>query len=63
MKESEILRKDREDLLRLSKGMKPEERLVAYLHQSQLMSRVYQAGVDHRSGPLPSSRKRGRRRR
>jgi len=48
MKESKILRKDREEVILLAKRMKPEERLVAYFHHSWLMSRVYQAGVDYR---------------
>ncbi|MBI3615347.1 MAG: hypothetical protein HY211_02405 [Candidatus Omnitrophica bacterium] len=48
MKESEILKKDREESILLSKRMKPEERIVAYFHHSQLMNRIYQAGVDYR---------------
>jgi hypothetical protein len=63
MQESEILRGDREDASLLSKRMKPEERLVAHFHHSQLMNRIYQAGVDYRSGSLPSSKKRIHRKR
>jgi len=39
--------------------MRPEERLVAYFHHSQLMSHLYQAGVNYRAGDWPSSKKTG----
>ena len=48
MRKSEILQKDHEDLLLLYKRMKPEERLMAYFHHSQLIAQVYQAGIKYR---------------
>lgn len=54
---------DREDVIRLSKRMKPEERLLAYFYHSQFIGRLYQAGVRYRSGSMPSSRKKMTRRR
>ncbi|MBI3318747.1 MAG: hypothetical protein HYZ90_06395 [Candidatus Omnitrophica bacterium] len=32
----------------MSRRMKPEERLLAYLQHSQLIHRIYDAGVRHR---------------
>lgn len=61
MKESEILKKDREDMSKLCKRMKPEERLMAYLNHSQLIQQIYQAGVRYRSGLLSSSKKKSSR--
>lgn len=58
MKTSAIMRQDHEDLVLLSKRMKPEERLVAYFNHSQLIHQIYQAGVRYRAGLLPSSEKR-----
>ena len=48
MSTSEILQKDHEDLIRLCQRMKPEERLIAFFHHSQLTHQMYQAGVDYR---------------
>ncbi len=50
MKKSEILQKDHEDLISLYKRMKPEERLMAYFHHSQLVTQIYQLGVNYRLG-------------
>ena len=49
MKPSKLLQQDHQEMVRLSKRMKPEERLVAYFHHSQLMYRMYEAGVRSRS--------------
>lgn len=57
MKKSGILQKDHEDLLLLYQRMKPEERLVAYANHAQLMNQMYQAGVKHREGRLPSAKR------
>jgi hypothetical protein len=43
-----IVQQEREEMFLLSKRMKPEERLVAYFHHSQLMYQMYQAGVKYR---------------
>lgn len=44
------MEKDREALVRLSKRLKPEERLAAYLRLSKLAYEFYQAGVRYRLG-------------
>ena len=53
MNPSEILQKDHEDMLRLCQRMKPEERLVAFFHHTQLTYQMYRAGVRYRSGSVP----------
>ena len=55
MKKSEVLQKDREDMMLLYKRMKPEEKLVAYWQHSQLIYQMYQAGLDYRAGRVPPS--------
>lgn len=63
MKRSGILREDRERLIALCKRMTPHERLMAYLRHSELMAKVYQAGVRDRShGRRSSGKKRLRKR-
>lgn len=57
MRRSKIAEEDREALLRRSQRMKPEERLVAYLWHSQLLHRLYQAGLRHRMAARLPSRK------
>jgi len=57
MKTSEILQKSHEDMILLSKRMKPEERLVAFFHHSQLTHQMFQAGVRYRAGAFPSTDK------
>ena len=44
------MEQDREDLVRRCRRMTPEERLMAHVNLSQLMGRMYQAGVQYRSG-------------
>lgn len=56
MRRSKIAKEDREALSRISQRMKPEERLVAYLRHSQLLHRLYQAGLKHRMAVRLSSR-------
>ena len=51
MSKSEVLQKVHEEMIALYKRMKPEERLVAYFHHSQLISQIYQAGVIYRKRP------------
>ena len=51
---SALLEQDREASVLLCKRMKPEERLVAYFHHSQLMHQLYRAGLSHRSKRVPS---------
>ena len=48
---SDILKKDRAALIRLSKAMKPEERLVAFLNHSRLIHQIHQAGKAFRNRP------------
>ena len=55
---SALLQQDREALVLLCKRMKPEERLTAYFHPSQLLNQIYRAGFDHRARRIPSSRRR-----
>ena len=57
MKKSEVLQKDRDSLALLSKRMTPEERLVAYANHAQLINQMYQAGVKHREGRVPSTKR------
>lgn len=42
------MKRQDEDNVLLSKRMKPEERIAAHLRHSQLMTRIYQAGMDYR---------------
>ncbi len=58
MTESKIMRRGREETLLLGKNMKPEERLVAFLRHTQLVYKVYQAGVKYRAGLLPLRKRR-----
>ncbi|OGX13322.1 MAG: hypothetical protein A3I71_06570 [Omnitrophica WOR_2 bacterium RIFCSPLOWO2_02_FULL_63_16] len=58
MQASQLLNREREEIVLLCKRMKPEARLVAFLQHSQLVHRMYQAGVDYRSGVSPSRKKR-----
>ncbi len=58
MQASQILKRDREEIVLLCKRMKPEARLVAFLQHSQLVHRMYQAGLDYRSRLSPSRKKR-----
>jgi len=55
MKKSEVLHKDHDEMIALYKRMKPEERLVAFFNHSQLIHRLYQAGVGYRLRTLPPS--------
>ena len=57
MRRLTILQKEREALVQRLKRMTPEERLTAYARHSQLMHRMYQAGVKHRAGRVPSSKR------
>ena len=56
MKKSKILQKDQEDLIALHKSMTPREKLVAHLNHSQLITQLYQAGVNFRSRSSKKSR-------
>lgn len=57
MKKSKILQQDRDSLVALAKRMTPEERLVAYANHAQLINQMYQAGVKHRAGRVPSPKR------
>lgn len=57
MGKSEVLHKDHEEMIALYKRMKPEEKLTAFFHHSQLMNQLYQAGTSYRAGSLPPSNK------
>ena len=57
MAQSEILQREHRDMIRRYQRMRPEERLAAHVRHSQLMHEVYQAGVRHRGGSGPLSRK------
>jgi hypothetical protein len=59
MSTSEILQKDHEDLITLCQRMKPEERLAAFFHHSQLVQQMHRAGIRYRSGPESSSKRDG----
>ena len=48
MRRSAILEQDREELVRRCRRMTPEERLVAHVNLSRLMSQIHQAGVKYR---------------
>ena len=54
---SKILQKDHEDMIELYRKMKPEERLMAYFHHSQLVQQFYQAGLTFRTSPPSSPQK------
>ncbi len=54
---SKILQKDHEDMIKLHRKMKPEERLMAYFHHSQLVQQFYQAGLTSRKSPSSSPKK------
>ena len=49
MKRRKSSQQDLEEAVLLSKRLTPEERLVAFFRHSQLISRLYQAGVKYRS--------------
>ena len=58
---SKIIQQDHDDLVRLSKSMTPQERLVAFFNHLRLMAEVHQKGLDSRKHPsLKSSRKQPR---
>ncbi|MDP3723841.1 MAG: hypothetical protein Q8R91_10180 [Candidatus Omnitrophota bacterium] len=57
MRRSAIIQQDHEDMVRRSRRMTPEERLVAYANHAQLMNQMYQAGVQYRKGHLPSAKR------
>ena len=46
---SEILRKDRDGILLISKRMTPEQRVVAFFNHSQFVNQIYLAGLDYRA--------------
>lgn len=45
---SKVMEQAREALVRSAKRLTPEQRLQAHLRHSQLIHRVYQAGIRHR---------------
>ncbi len=49
MKKVAMLSQDRELLIALCKRMTPQERLMAYLRQSQLVTKMSEAGIRYRS--------------
>lgn len=55
MNKSDILQQDHEQMVSLCKRMTPQERLLAYLRHSQLITQIYQAGIRYRSRPVASS--------
>ena len=57
MKESAVMRRDREDMIRRARRMTPEERLAAFFHHSRLITELYLAGVRYRAGRGSRSRK------
>ena len=57
MGKSEVLHEDHEQMIALYKRMKPEEKLMAFFHHSQLINQLYQAGTRYRAGSLPPSHK------
>ena len=52
---SKILQKQSEEVVKLCKKMKPQDRLVAYFHHSHLVNKMFQAGAKFRSKILQSS--------
>ena len=63
MKQSAMMRRDREELIRRARRMTPEERLVAFVRHSRLMTEMYRAGVRYRAKrALPSRKNRAKRR-
>ncbi len=60
MKKSEMLQKDRDNLVLLAQRMTPEERLMAFFHHSKLVYQLYQAGLSHRSAVRPPSKHRAK---
>ena len=60
MRRSAVMRRDREEMIRRARRMTPEERLEAFLHHSELLAQMYQAGVRYRA-ERPSLRTRKRR--
>jgi hypothetical protein len=51
---SHVLTKDQQDLIKLSKAMTPQERLIAFLNHSRLGHRLYREGKQHRLKPQGS---------
>lgn len=49
MRRSKIIEDDRNTLSRLSRRLKPEERLAAYLRHSELLHHLHQAGLRYRT--------------
>ena len=63
MKQSAIIREDREEMIRRCRRMTPEERLAAFAAHSEMVTQLYLAGVKYRARQAVSSkRKRARRR-
>ena len=57
MKQSALMRRDREELIRSAKRMTPEERLVTFFNHSRLLTQMYLAGVRYRAKRDAQSRK------
>ena len=47
--ESKLAKIKQDNIVEICRRMKPEERLVAFLNHSKLVSQIYQAGVDFRA--------------
>lgn len=62
MTRSAIIQQDYEDMVRRSRRMTPEERLVAFFHHSQLIHQLYQAGARYRLAVPPPSKRRAKKR-
>ena len=57
MKQSALMRRDREELIRRVERMSPEERLVAFFNHSRLLTQMYLAGARYRAKRDAQSRK------
>ena len=53
---SRVLTKDQQDLIKLSKAMTPQERLIAFLNHSRLVHKFYRAGEQRRFNKPQCSR-------
>ena len=61
MSESELMRREHEEMTARHRRMTPEERLVAFFHHSQLVYQLYRAGVTYRARhPSASPRRKNR---
>jgi hypothetical protein len=49
MRRSTLMQRDRAELIRRARRMRPEERLVAFLHHCELLAQMAQAGVRDRA--------------